>query len=102
MDTPTHTSFVSDPHLRSTLVCGVIHWYIYEEKILLKTIKDHPILVGAYTQWLVSNSDRKEAFDAKKLAVKLKYHVNVLSAASYSTTEPEGEEETDRTVTENG
>ena len=45
--TPTRTSFGSDPHRRSTLVWGVIRYHLAEEKMLRK-IKDHPIVVGAY------------------------------------------------------
>ena len=33
-DTPTRTSFVSDPHRRSTLVWGVIRCYLSEENIV--------------------------------------------------------------------
>ena len=54
--------------------------------MLSKIIKDHPILVGAYAQWLVSNSVSKEVLGAKTLAVKLKDRVDELSATSYSTT----------------
>ena len=65
---------------------GVIFCHIDENKMLSKTIKYHPIVVGAYAKWLVSNSSRKEAIYAKTLAVKLKEHIDELSAASYSTT----------------
>ena len=54
-DTPACISFGSDPHCRSTLVWGVIFWNLAEEDMLSKTIKDHPIVVGSYPQWLVSN-----------------------------------------------
>ena len=46
--TPTRTSFGSDPHFQSTLVWGVIFFHLAEERMLSKTIKDHPIVVGAY------------------------------------------------------
>ena len=37
-------------------------------------------MLGAYAQWFVSNSFRKEALESKKLAVKLKDRVDKLSA----------------------
>ena len=63
---------------------GVIRCHIDEEKIISKTIKDQPILVGAYAKWFVSNSGRKEALEAKKMVVKLKYLVDKLSDTSSS------------------
>ena len=59
--TPTCHSFGSYPHLRSTLVWGMIRYHLSEENMLSKTIKDTPIVVGAYAQWLVSNPVIKEA-----------------------------------------
>ena len=43
-------------------------------------------MVGAYTQWLVSNSGREKALEDKKLAGKFKDRVYDLSAKSSSTT----------------
>ena len=43
-------------------------------------------MVGDYTQWLVSNSVRKEALGAKILVGKLKDRVGELSGTSSSTT----------------
>ena len=48
--TITHISFGSYPHLRDTLVWGVIFYHIYEDNILSKIIKYHPILVFDYDQ----------------------------------------------------
>ena len=42
----TCTSFGSYTHLWSNLVWDVVHCHIDEEKMLSKTIKDHPIVVG--------------------------------------------------------
>ena len=80
-DTSIRTYFGSDPHRRSTLVWVMILCHLYQEKI-----KYHPIVVGAYTQWLVSNSGRNEALDAKILVVKVKDRVDELSAMFSSTT----------------
>ena len=54
--------------------------------MLSKTIKYHPIVVGAYVQWLVINSCMKETLESKRLAGKLKDHVDKLTATSSSTT----------------
>ena len=58
---------------------GMILCHLAEENILSKTIKDHPIVVGAYAQWLVSNSGRKEAIEDKILAGKVKDRVDKIS-----------------------
>ena len=55
-------------------------------KYAIKKINDHPIVVGAYAQWLVSTLDSKEALEAKTLEGKLNYHVDEISATFYSTT----------------
>ena len=77
---PTRTYFGSDPHLRITLVWGVIFSHLVEDKMLSKNIKYHTIVVGDYDKWLVSNSDRNEAIEDKKVTVKLKDTVDELSA----------------------
>ena len=65
------------------LIWGVIKGHIAANKMLEKSIKDHPIVVGDYSQWLVSNSGRKEAMDTNIMYTKLKYN---LYEISYSTT----------------
>ena len=70
--TTSKTSFDSDYQLRITLIWGVIKGHIAANKMLAKYIKDHPIVVGAYAQWLVSNSVRTEAMDTNSMATKLK------------------------------
>ena len=54
--------------------------------MLSKTIKGHPIVVGAYDQWLVSNSGKKEALEAKIQTGKVKDRVDELSATLSSAT----------------
>ena len=51
---------------------GVILCHLVEEKILSKTIKDHPISVGAYIMGFVSNSGKNEALEVKYLRLKLR------------------------------
>ena len=53
------TYFDSDSQLRSTLIWGVIKGHLAANKMLENSIKDNPIIVGAYYQWIVSNSGRK-------------------------------------------
>ena len=83
---PTYTSFESGPHWRITLVSGVILCQLSEENMLSKSIKNHPIVVGEYDQWLVSNSGSKEDLKAKTLTGNLKDYVGDPSATSSFTT----------------
>ena len=46
--------------------------------MLEKSIKDHPIVVVAYTKWLVSIFGRNEATGANIMATKLKDKVHVI------------------------
>ena len=64
---------------------GVIRYHLAEEKMLRK-IKDHPIVVGAYAQWLLINSVRKKALEARILVGKVNDRVDELSATSSCTT----------------
>ena len=50
--------------------------------MLEESIKDHPIVVGDFSQWLVINSGRKEATDAKIVATKLKDKADELSSST--------------------
>ena len=54
--------------------------------MLSKTIKDPPILVGAYAQWLVINSYIKETLEDKALEEKLKDRVDEIISILISTT----------------
>jgi hypothetical protein len=40
------------------------------EQLLKQSLKDHPIVQGAFTQWLVGHSGRKEADMALEVAAK--------------------------------
>ena len=62
----------------------MIKIHLAADKMLEKSIKDHPIFVGAYARWLVSNSGRKEAMDANIMATKLIYKVEKISSLSVS------------------
>ena len=54
------------------------------DKILEKYIKNHPIVVGAYTKGIVSNSVRKEVMDTKIMANNIKDKVDDISSSSAS------------------
>ena len=58
--------------------------YLAFNKVLAKSTKDHPIFVGAYNQWLVSKSGKKEAMDVKVIATKIKDKVDELSSSTNS------------------
>ena len=62
----------------------MIKGHIAANKMLEKSTKYHPIVVGGYDQWLVSNSGRKESMDAKIMTAKLKYEVGELSSTPTS------------------
>ena len=66
------------------LIWGVIKGHIAANKMLEKSIKDHPIVVGDYAQWILSNYRRKEATDANIMATKLKYKVDGFSSLTTS------------------
>ena len=65
----------------------MVKGYLAADKMLEKSIKDNPIVVGAYAQWLVSKSARKEAMEAKIMDTKLKYKVDELSSSSASSSD---------------
>ena len=80
--TAAKTSFQSDYQRQSTLIWGVIKVHLVAKKMLAKSIKDHPIVVGSYTQWIVSNYGIKEAIYANIMATKLEYKVDELSSST--------------------
>ena len=53
------------------MIWGSIHCFIAAESMLEKGFRDHPIVVGAYSQWLVSNSGRKEAQESQRAVERL-------------------------------
>mmetsp|Transcript_20683 Transcript_20683/g.30304 ORF Transcript_20683/g.30304 Transcript_20683/m.30304 type:complete len:733 (-) Transcript_20683:5335-7533(-) len=63
--TATKTTYESPLHQSSVLMWGSVRCFLAADRMLQKGFKDHPIVVGAYSQWLVSNSGRKEALEAK-------------------------------------
>ena len=82
--TDAKTSFDSYSQRRSTLIWGEIKGHLSADNILEKSIKDHTIVVGAYNQWIISNSRRKESMDTNVMATKLKYKVDDLYSSATS------------------
>ena len=78
--TPTTTTFESDLFRKCTLLWGVIKSHLAAASMLKKGIKDHPIVVGAYAQWLVSNSGRREALEAQSMVKSLSSKVDSISS----------------------
>ena len=61
------------------MIWGTIRCFIAAESMLKKGFRDHPIVVGAYSQWLVINSGRKEAQESQKSVDKLQKELLVTS-----------------------
>ena len=79
--TAAKASFDSDSQHHSTLSWGVIKVHLAADKMLEKSIKDHPIVVGDYAQWIVSNYGIKEITDSNSMTTKLKDKVDELSSS---------------------
>ena len=78
--TPTTTSFESNLFQKCTMLWGVIKSHLATASMLKKGIKDHPFVVGAYTQWLVSNSGCREAIEAQSMVKSLTSKVDSMSS----------------------
>jgi hypothetical protein len=58
---------------------AIIQTHMISEDLEVRNVKDHPIVVGAYTEWIVANSGRREAEEVRALNVKLTAQVEALS-----------------------
>ena len=65
--TPTCTRYRGH---NCVILWGTIKTHVAAVSINERGIKDHPIVVGAYAQWLVRHSGRREAGEALKEAAK--------------------------------
>ena len=70
----------SKAHQASNIIWGSLKCFIAAEEMLEIGIKDHQIVVGAYSTWLVSNSGRKEALEATRKVASLDQQLNELSS----------------------
>ncbi len=57
--TPTSSKFKDPLEQTSVMIWGVIRTHMATRAIIKKGFKDHPVVVGAYAQWLVSNPVKK-------------------------------------------
>ena len=69
--TPTSSKFRDPLEQSSVMIWGVIRTHMAARAIVKKGFKDHPVVVGAYAQWLVSNSGKRDASEAKASISKL-------------------------------
>ena len=82
--TPTRTRYRGHNHQASVILWGTIKTHVAAVSINDRGIKDHPIVVGAYAQWLVSHSGRREAGEvllnkeaAKAIAIAAELKVSI-------------------------
>ena len=68
--TGTDAGFADKSHEASVMIWGAAKTDIASCKMSDKGIRNHPVVVGAYAQWMVGNSGLKEADAAKKEAAK--------------------------------
>jgi hypothetical protein len=76
--TPTSSKFKDPLEQTSVMIWGVIRTHIATKAMVKRGFKDHPVVVGAYAQWLVSNSGKKDASEAKASIAKLNSTVSDL------------------------
>ncbi len=69
--TPVSSKFKDPLEKTSVMIWGAIRTHMATKAILKKGFKDHPVVVGAYAQWLVSNSGKKDASEAKAAIAKV-------------------------------
>jgi hypothetical protein len=68
--TPINSGFRDSGTESSTMIWGAAKTNAGVEQLLKQSLKDHPIVQGAFTQWLVGHSGRKEADMALEVAAK--------------------------------
>ena len=76
--TPTASKFKDPLEQTSVMIWGVIRTHMATKAMIKRGFKDHPVVVGAYAQWLVSNSGKKDASEAKAAILKLSSTVSDL------------------------
>ena len=69
--TPVGNTFSSPQHKASVLIWGVLRTFSTTESIMTRGIKEHPVVMATYPQWLVHNSGKKDAAEAKLSISKL-------------------------------
>ena len=82
--TSTKTKFASHGHQAATLIWGSMRCHLATVDLVSKGLRDHPIVVGSYAKWLVSNSGRKEALAAQKEVTKVQASLTSLRSSAQS------------------
>ena len=62
----------------SMVLWSVMQTHLISQDLEHRKVKDHPIVVGAYTEWIVANSGRREAEEVRDLNAKLTTQVSSL------------------------
>jgi hypothetical protein len=87
----SHRSHFANNEKASEFICSAIKSYNATQALLQTGIKDHPIVVGAFAEWLVHNSERKEAVESKDSMDELRKEIkdlrDVVSAQQKTLTE---------------
>jgi hypothetical protein len=76
--TGTDAGFVDKAHESTVMIWGAAKTDVAVCQMSDKGIRNHPVVVGAYAQWMVGNSGLREADSAKKEALKAIQAVNEL------------------------
>jgi len=69
--TPTDINFDDHIHWASTCIWGAVRTDTATANLSKKCIRNHPSVVGAYSQWLVTNNGLKEALQARNESKKV-------------------------------
>jgi hypothetical protein len=75
------THFADHQEKASEFIWSAIKCHAATTSLLRTGIKDHAIVVGAFAEWLVHNSGRKEAVEAKESVEELKEEIKALEEA---------------------
>ena len=94
--------FATHNEKASEFIWSAIKSYNATQALLKTGIKDHPIVVGAFAEWLVHNSGRKEAVESKDDLEDLKREIkelkNLVAAQKKTLTEVGKQASTAKTV----
>ena len=75
------THFSDHQEKASEFIWSAIRCHTATTSLLKTGIKDHAIVVGAFAEWLVHNSGRKEAVEAKESVEDLREEIKTLEEA---------------------
>ena len=79
--TPTDIDFEDGVHRCSSFIWGTLKTEVAATRMSTKGIRNHPTVVGAYAQWLVSNNGLKDALSARSEVKKLQSGIDALKGS---------------------